>query len=197
MIRLILWTIPMLASLSILYFLTIRAQRTPGLDASWIDRFPNWAKPFSVPGWFLGRTWELYQFTLYPIGFLMLVAAAAGIRWLLLQRSRALLILLTAPLLLNLLAACVSQYPYGGTRVTMFLIPFECLLAGIGAAALPWRWAQIALSAVALTMAALAFYHQPRHEALASGVSRSIPITNPNPKTKMPEPKPGHVNANN
>lgn len=151
--------LPAAGSLLALYFLTIRAQRTPGLDASWIDRFPNWSHPLSVPGWLVGRSWELYQFTLYPIGAPMILIAAVGIWFLARQKKWALLVLLTAPVALNLLAACISQYPYGGTRVTIFLIPFECLLAAVGAAAIAPGWGRAIVAVIPAATAAMAVYH--------------------------------------
>ena len=48
-----------------------------------------------------------------------------------------LLLLCTAPFALNLLAAAIHRFPYGGhMRLAMHLAPLVCILAGMGAAAL-------------------------------------------------------------
>ena len=157
-------SIPAAISFLAVYFRCIRAQRQVNLDVYWIHLFPNFSRPWTVPGWFVGSTWELFHFQFYPIGFLMLAAAGAGI-WILRKRNdRQLLILLAGPWALNLLAACLGQFAYGGTRLTLFLAPFLCLLCGIGAANLIELFPRLARPAIAvlalvpLTMFASAAY---------------------------------------
>ena len=66
---------------------------------------------------------------------LLLCLAAAVV--LLRQARYRLLLLFAAPFALNLLAAALRLYPYGGhMRLAMHLVPIVCLLAGVGAAAL-------------------------------------------------------------
>lgn len=53
------------------------------------------------------------------------------------RTTRLFLVLLVAPFLLNLIAAALHRYPYGGhPRLTLHLAPLVCLLAGFGAGAL-------------------------------------------------------------
>lgn len=60
----------------------------------------------------------------------------AGVWELLRRRQGALLLVLIAPWGLNLVAAALHRYPYGGhVRVAMHLAPSVCLLAGAGLAA--------------------------------------------------------------
>jgi hypothetical protein len=162
--RLILGSIPALASFVILYVVSIRTQKTSNLIVQWVSRFPNLSRPMTIPGWLIGLTWDLFRFAFYPLGGVMIFAAAAGV-WAMRRRGqRQPMVLLLAPICLAVLAACAGQYPYGGTRVTIFLIPFECLLAGIGAAAISellphgWRYLQIAAAVVPVSMIGLAAY---------------------------------------
>ena len=47
-----------------------------------------------------------------------------------------LFVLCSAPFALNLIAAAIRRFPYGGhMRLTMHVVPLVCILAGIGAAA--------------------------------------------------------------
>lgn len=162
-VQMALSALPVLASFLAVYFLSIRAQRSPTLDVYWVHLFADWSRPLSIPVWLVGGTWEMFHFQMYPLGPIMIAAVAIGI-WALSRRSPRLLILLLGLWALDLIAACVSQYPYGGTRLTLFLLPFLALLAGEGAAAVPalWpkqkRWAQAALAIVPLAMAGLAAY---------------------------------------
>lgn len=162
-IRLTACALPALTSFSIVYIFCVRAQRQPTLDQYWIHLFPDPTRPLKSFVWIFGATWEMFHFQLLPIGPLMLIAALAGI-WTLRFSNRPLLILLLLPIGLDLLASFLQQYPYGGTRATLFLAPFVCILCGIGAAAMcehlpgPWRWSGAILALVPLTMAALAAY---------------------------------------
>lgn len=67
-------------------------------------------------------------------GTFLFFALGAGRCW---RRGRlAFVILCLAPFALNLIAACLGRYPYGGCcRLSQHLAPAICLLAGVGGAA--------------------------------------------------------------
>ncbi len=155
--KMLLCVAPAVASFLVVYFLSIRRQRDVNLDVYWVHLFPNWLRPWTVPGYTIGGTWELFHYMMYPIGPVMLIAAAIGIAKLRRERNTALLILLLAPVGLDFLAACLAQYPFGGTRLTLYLQPFLCFLCGIGADATN-RWIKLALASVPVSAAALAIY---------------------------------------
>jgi hypothetical protein len=154
---------PALVSFLAAYIFCVRAQRQPTLDQYWMHLFPDPMHPLKSLAWVIGATWEVFHFQMYPIGPIMLIGALAGV-WTLGRANRPLLILLVLPIGLDLLASFLQQYPYGGTRATLFLCPFICLLCGVGAAAwceyLPghWRWSGAVLALVPLAMTAMAGY---------------------------------------
>ena len=165
LVRWSLYLLPAVISFLVVYCISMRIQNTTDMMIHWMSRFPNYAHPGLLPGWAIGLTWDMFRIAFYPLGGLLLFAAILGI-WILWKKpAHSLLILLAAPMALTFFAGCLGQYPWGGTRLTMFLIPFQCLLAGIGIAALrdllpgPWRLIQLIPAAVPATMIVLAVYH--------------------------------------
>jgi hypothetical protein len=158
------------ASFVIVYILSMRVQRTGALDDQWQSMIPNYSRPLSIPGWFIARTWELFQYQLFPIGQAMLIAAIAGGIALVRTDRRRLLCLLIAPIALDVIAGLSKAYIYGGSRITLFLAPSLLILIAIGIAALPellnkWGTAlQVLLAIIPVTMGGLAVYQlfQPR-----------------------------------
>src|SRR5690606_18619369 len=66
-----------------------------------------------------------------------LVCVVVGLVALVRSRRGGFALLLAMPFLLNLAAAVVGRYPYGGeARIAQHLAPSACLLAGLGAARL-------------------------------------------------------------
>ena len=67
------------------------------------------------------------------IGTTLLCLVAVGV---LIRKGRyRLLVLCSAPFALNLIAAAMRRFPYGGhMRLAMHLVPLVCILAAIGAA---------------------------------------------------------------
>lgn len=119
-----------------------------GMDAYWASGFPPKAIAMWVP-WFLGAMTG--QMMAYPVGaanggsILTSMMAVFGAVWLTRQRKWALVVLLAAPIALNLAAALLHRYPFGSSgRLCQFLAPAVCLLAGLGLdralAALGPRW---------------------------------------------------------
>jgi hypothetical protein len=116
----------------------------------WRDGFPP-RDFWSVPAWLVTITSG--RMMAYPIGdsnggsTLTLLLFLAG-AWRLARRRRwALFGLCLLPFVLNLSAAALRGYPYGGCcRLSQHLAPAVCLLAGLG-----WDWLLGAIAASAAT----------------------------------------------
>jgi hypothetical protein len=143
----------------------VRDQSTQiGMTNYWADAFPP-TTPLAFVRWFALSTTG--QMAAYPVGsanggstltvVLCLVGAACWLR----PGRRSWLLLLAAPLLLNLAAAALHRYPYGASgRLSQHLAPGFCILAGVGCAALiertvrqpgrRLRWAVVGASLFAL-----------------------------------------------
>jgi hypothetical protein len=116
-----------------------------GATGQWASTWPPVSEPWKLPLWFLET--HAGNMLAYPMGgknggsaaTLLLALAGCVVLW---RRRRRgiLLLLLLGPMFLNLLAALLKKYPYGGTARTMlFLAPAFCLLAGAGlASGLEW-----------------------------------------------------------
>jgi hypothetical protein len=132
---------------SIMYFFQAKGQRHA---AEWITEIPTWKNAFPPrefwrwPLWLLGvHTGNMLA---YPAGskgggstatfVLMLIGGVAT--W---RRDRSLVLVLLAPLGLNLVAAVLHAYPYGtSARICLYAAPAVCLLAGVGVWAVLRRW---------------------------------------------------------
>ena len=129
-----------------------------GMDTYWASGFPPKAIAMWVP-WLLGAMTG--QMMAYPVGAsnggsaVTAIAVVFGTVCLARQRKAALLVLLTAPVALNLVAALIHRYPFGSSgRLCQFLAPTVCLLAGLGAdrllGLLGPRWSLVSPALVAL-----------------------------------------------
>jgi hypothetical protein len=116
------------------------------MDAYWKSAFPPLSQPWQLPRWLLlTHTGDLLA---YPAGGgngastltgLLFVTGLAVLVW---RRQGLLLLFCIAPFLLNLTAAALQRYPYGGhMKFAQHLSPLICVLAGIGAAAWLSAWA--------------------------------------------------------
>jgi len=107
---------------------------------TWRNAFPPLAEPWRLPYWLLDvHTGNMLA---YPNGgnnFASSGTAALVLAGCLaLRKNRpALLALLLAPLVPSFLASALHRYPYGtSARVSLYMAPAFCLLAGVGAVAL-------------------------------------------------------------
>ncbi len=133
--------LPAMASFAALYLLSIRHQEVGDLYAYWADRFPDWSRPWLLPLWLVKHLIGLCRYP-YEIGGEVVFALACCGGWGLWHHCRRQLLgLLLAPVGLTLLASLVGRYPFGGSRVTLFLAPAMFLLAGHG---IEWLWSRIA-----------------------------------------------------
>ncbi len=149
------------ASFAAVYFLAIRPQQQSGLYEYWDDRFADWSRPWTVPFWALRGTNSVFNYPIRNTGlvFLVLGVVAAVALWQ--TGRRRVVMLLTAPLLVTLLAGAAGQYPFSGRRLTVFLTPGAVLLTALGLNASlaffrerwpEWRGPRVALLALAGVM---------------------------------------------
>ena len=120
-------------------FLTIgkpHAEFAARLTDTWAVTFPPLTRPWQLPFWLYAMHTGLML--AYPHGgtapgsvvtFLCVLIGAVRLA----RRQPALLLLLLGPLPLAFIAAAAHAYPYGGSaRVTLYMAPAFCLLAGLG-----------------------------------------------------------------
>jgi hypothetical protein len=135
-------------SFLVTYWLCIRpqsqAELTGQMQPYWHQAFPPFHSAGKLLAWlFWTHTGDMLS---YPVGGPRCASLATtlvcllGLGVLVRRRRWDLLTLGLAPLALNFAAAAVQRYPYGGhVRVVLYLMPFVCLLAGLGlAAVLGW-----------------------------------------------------------
>jgi hypothetical protein len=125
-----------------LYFACTQAQSTALRSfyrwGYWHESFPPVDRPWNIPGWLIGV--HTGTTLAYPVGgergasTATLIAVIAGVAFMC-KRPQSPVYLLLAPCVMGLVAACMGRYPYGGApRITQYLVPSICLLAGLGGA---------------------------------------------------------------
>jgi hypothetical protein len=104
----------------------------------WAGSFPPFADGGFATAWWLVRI-HAGNLLAYPVGgddgasAATLLCVVVGLVFLLRARRWTFAALLALPFLLNLIAAAMHRYPYGGeARIAQHLAPSACLLAGIG-----------------------------------------------------------------
>jgi uncharacterized membrane protein len=120
-----------------------QAQRDGAIMSCWLDFFPDWSRPWSVPGWAVASTLGVFRYCCKPLGEVLLVLAGMGAVSCWRGGRRSLVVLLVVPLLMALAAACLRRYPYGGARVMVYGAPAVVLLIAAGVpTALAWLRSQ-------------------------------------------------------
>jgi hypothetical protein len=132
-----------------LYLFTIRAQEHASLGKMqdcWDHAFPPLSSPAQLLYWLLyAHTGPIFGQPVGgdhfgSIGTTLLCLVAAIVLWR--ARHYWFMLFCAAPFALNLAAAALRRFPYGGhMRMAMHLMPLVCLLAGFGAAELLRRLA--------------------------------------------------------
>ncbi len=125
------------AAFLILVFGPVAHQRDSAILDCWTNCFPDWHRPWTIPLWTVASTLDVGRYCCKPLGQPLMVLAGVG-AVLLWRRGRQEAVLLTLPLGLSLLAACLHRYPYGGARVMVHDAPALLLLIG---AAVPGAFA--------------------------------------------------------
>ncbi len=121
-----------------LYSLTIQGTlENQTLTESWVDRYPR--SPFDLV-WLVDA---LGRFFYNPLGFLSVTDGIAIVAFAIgciayFRRDRRLLLILSAPIITTLLAACLKQYPFR-ERLVIFLTPLAILIIAEGIAFLLTR----------------------------------------------------------
>jgi hypothetical protein len=110
----------------------VRVQRHELMDQCWLDAFPQWDRPWSVPGWLLLSTLDIIRFCCEPAGNALAGVLLVGSICFWRGRKRAALALLLLPIWLALAASCVRSYPYAGARVMVYASPAVLLLLAEG-----------------------------------------------------------------
>ncbi|HXT58903.1 MAG TPA: glycosyltransferase family 39 protein [Pirellulales bacterium] len=159
------WTIynaALVGSFGLLFMLAARSQTTAELGYMqnyWKDNLPSLASPLQFAAWLVvTHTSELMSF---PVGgergasTLSFLIWLAGLATLCRARRSTLLLLCLAPAALNIAAALMGRYPYGGhVKFAQYLAPAICIIIGVGGAAiLQWYDARSSLGRRALAIA--------------------------------------------
>jgi hypothetical protein len=137
------YNVVLLASFGVLFLAVAGSQSAAEhgfMSGYWQNAFPPVSTPSALPAWLL--TTHTGDLLAYPVGggngasTLTFLACATGLAILVGRRRWLLLVLLLAPFGLNLAAAALERYPYGGHfKFSQHLAPLICVLAGLGAAA--------------------------------------------------------------
>jgi hypothetical protein len=109
-----------------------RAQETPALVSTWTNCFPDWQRPWTVPGWALVSFLEVCRYCAKPLGQPLAILLVIGLVGLWRAGRREVVLVLSAPILLALAAALAHRYPFGGVRVMAFAAPAILLFIAAG-----------------------------------------------------------------
>ena len=117
----LLLTLAVFASFLALGLGPAKAQRHPEMDACWVTHFPDYSKPWLVPVWVILSTFEVARYCFLPIGQVMILFAAIGGCQLLRRGEYRRLAVAITPMVLTLIAALLKAYPYGSSRLEVFV----------------------------------------------------------------------------
>ncbi len=133
----------------------VHAQKDERMLSCWLDNFPDWSRPWTVPGLAAVRLTEAFRYASEPTGNVLAAFAVVGAVVLWRAGRRLLLGFLLLPLGLNALAWLAGQYPFGAARVVVYAAPGALLLVAAGIpSSLAW-WARRS-RALAVAVASLA-----------------------------------------
>ncbi len=164
-----------------LYFVSVRHQQSQMLFEYWGEKFVPLS--WTAPAWLVLSSIDLFDYAYDKGGPFLFPLGALGAIYLWRTRRRELLAMLTLPVLLTLLAAALRRYPFGGSRLTLFLAPPLLVLVGAGLEALRqllaprvgrW-WVAVPVALLAID-GAIATYHLavPRYRGNMRPVARYI-----------------------
>jgi len=146
----ILYNLTLAGSFAAVFLLASRGQSAAVLEVMrdcWSKAFPPLQSPLELLRWLVAV--HASDMLAHPFGgpnygsTLTLPCCAAAVVALYRRRRFALLLLCASPPALNLLAAAMRRYPYGGSvRLALYLAPIICLLTGLGLAAI-LTWGEV------------------------------------------------------
>jgi hypothetical protein len=147
-------------SFAALYWGPIAAQHDATITACWqaMDKFPDYARPATVPLWAGDALASAMDYCFRPLGLLLAPFLVIGTRALWRKTGVAVVILLLAPIGLAFVAALLQAYPFGGSRVVIFAAPLLALAIAAGATTVVERCGQhrgLVLASIALLLATL------------------------------------------
>ncbi len=129
-----------------------KAQRDGAMESCWTNHFPDWSRPWMFPIWSLFSSLDLLRYNLIPFGQLLagLFIVGSVISWK--KREFAWLAVLLVPGILVFFASCMNKYPYGGSRLEIFLAPALILMVATGIpAAYDWLQQRMPMGRCVLT----------------------------------------------
>jgi hypothetical protein len=119
--------VPAAVSLGVLACVTFGARQDAYLYQYWADAFVNWRHPAT---WLVAQTYSVFDYNCRDAGLLLLAVVVCGGVWLYRHGRADVALTVLAILALNVAAAAVRRYPYDGSRVTLYVVPWLFLLAG-------------------------------------------------------------------
>jgi hypothetical protein len=136
------------ASFLTLFWFCVRHQQVGELYSYWLRDFIDFRQPWLLPIWLVRRLASIANYPFDLGGPVLFPLCVLGVVSLWMQRRGQMLAMLTAPIGLVLVASALHQYPFTGTRLTLFLAPSVFILAGFGLATLVdlirrnrrWKW---------------------------------------------------------
>ena len=145
-----------------LYVASVRDQQVNALYEYWAAGFVDFARPWYIPIWLFRGLMGIANYALDLGGPVLLPLACVGGYVLWAHGRRQVLGILVMPAVLVLVASAIRQYPFNGSRLTLFLTPGLFLLAGVGVVALiAWarghrerKWLAVAVPGYLLAVAA-------------------------------------------
>ncbi len=127
-------TVAMLTGATLLWVVTgpARSQHDAEIHSCWVACMPDWDQPWTVLRWLAVSPFEIGRYCCKPVGQVLAILAVPGAVMLWRRGSRTLVGMMTAPLVLNLAAAFLHRYPFGGARITVYAAPAILLLGAAG-----------------------------------------------------------------
>jgi hypothetical protein len=133
----------LLASFGLFYFMASNNQSDDStlgfMEKYWSNAFPPVSEPWKLPAWLVAiHAGEVLAF---PVGggnwasSLTFIWFLAGLWCMWRRRSKAIALMCLMPLALQMIAAAVHRYPYGGHfKFSTYAAPMICIVVGIGMA---------------------------------------------------------------
>ena len=126
------WNSLFLVSFLILYFVSIRYESTQWMHEGWIEDFPDLRHPARIPSWLAVRGFQLLGAAFPMVGPFLAITCLVGIAGLLAEGFVELSLVLFLPIVLIAMASVAQRYPFGSSRLSLFVLPQIFLMFGAG-----------------------------------------------------------------